>query len=153
MDSQIRQSGSVRIQELQIWILKDSFCGIVLKIREDLWKQVESLKLCWILGQRFKLNLLKSGFVLWSPKQYKSMNSWYKSSGTRFPDTNPATLENNNLQKETNTLKAKVLKDTYIVSVLVYNNRSYYSIWTGSLMDIWVIPRDRNECKKGSKML
>jgi hypothetical protein len=48
--------------------------------------------------------------------------------GYDFPDTNPATLENNNLQKETNTLKAKVLKDTYIVSVLVYNNRSYYSI-------------------------
>jgi hypothetical protein len=36
MDSQIRQSGFVRIQELRIWILKDSFCGILLKIREDL---------------------------------------------------------------------------------------------------------------------
>jgi len=53
----ICKSGFVRIQDSQIWIFKDSFCGIVLKIHEDsldLRKQVESLKICWIRGQQFE---------------------------------------------------------------------------------------------------
>jgi hypothetical protein len=78
-------------------IFKDSFCGIVLKIREDSldsWKQVESLKICWICGQWFNSNLLKPGFVLWSPNRiFKSPDLWYEATGTRFPDMNLATLD------------------------------------------------------------
>ncbi len=36
---------------MQIWIFKDSFCAMVVKISEDfldLLKQVKSLKICWI---------------------------------------------------------------------------------------------------------
>jgi hypothetical protein len=62
------------------------------------------MKICWIHGQRFKWNLLKSGFILscpnwifknlylWIPYPYESMDSQYKSTGTRLPDTIPATL-------------------------------------------------------------
>jgi hypothetical protein len=36
LDLRVHQSGFVRIRDLQIWIFKDLFCGIVLKIHEDL---------------------------------------------------------------------------------------------------------------------
>ncbi len=100
------KSGFVRIRDWQFPIFKDSFCAIVLKICEDLldsWKQVKSLKIGWILDHESNpqtesfqnskdLDLqtfLESGFVI--TIQYKSMDSQDKSTGTQFPDMNPAT--------------------------------------------------------------
>ncbi len=47
LHSRVLKSGFVMIRDSRIWIFKDSFCGVVLKVHDDsldLWKQVESLK-------------------------------------------------------------------------------------------------------------
>ncbi len=93
-DSRIRicESANLYFLGLILWYRR-----IVLKIREDSldsWKQVKSLKICWMCGQWFDSNLLKSGFILWSPNWiFKSPDFWYESMGTRFPDMNLTTLD------------------------------------------------------------
>ncbi len=72
-DLRVRQPGFIRFQDSQILIFKDSFCAIVLKIREDSWKQVESFENGWICGPRLETNLFKSGFVIHDTKL------WYNS--------------------------------------------------------------------------
>ena len=71
--NQIRNMNLANL-DLQIRNFSDLFCAIVLRICEDsldLWKQVESLKIGWIRNSRFKINLLKSGFVIHDMIQIK----------------------------------------------------------------------------------
>ncbi len=104
----IRKSpGFERIQDSRIWIFKDSFCAIVLRIREDLldsWKQAESFENWLDSWSRYKPNLFKSGFVIhdtnriflspdsWPSNPYESMDSQNKSMFLQISYTIPASL-------------------------------------------------------------
>ncbi len=103
-----RQPGFVRIRDLQILIFKDSFCAIVVRIREDLldlWKQVESFENWLDSWSRYKPNLFKSGFVidctnqiflspdLWPTNRYEFMDSQNKSMFLQISYTIPASSQ------------------------------------------------------------
>ena len=50
-DLRVCKSGFMKIRDLQVWICKDLFCAVVVKIHEDSlysWKLVKSLKIGWI---------------------------------------------------------------------------------------------------------
>ncbi len=77
LDSQVRQSGFVRIRDSQIWIFKDPICGIVLKIREDLLDSWNRANLWKFAG--FVVNNSKGTF--WNPDlfcdaQIESLKAW-----------------------------------------------------------------------------
>ncbi len=119
LDSQVHKARFVRTRDSQIWIFKDSFRAIVLKICKDSldsWKQVESLKIYWIRDLKYEPNLFKSGFVSWSP------NWIFKSPDSQIRILTNPWIGIHILQTSNNTITATLLFTLTIVKLCT--NRS-----------------------------
>ena len=75
----------MKIRDLQVWICKDLFCAVVVKIHEDSlysWKLVKSLKIGWICDDNSNpqtetfqnskdlQTFLESGFMIMIQNEY-----------------------------------------------------------------------------------